>query len=68
MSIMKETLADGETVKISGFGNFVVTEKSDRIGRNPHTGEALTIGARRVLTFKPSQILKDAINGACATE
>jgi integration host factor subunit alpha len=65
---MKDTLADGEPVKISGFGSFIVNEKNERLGRNPHTGEELTLEARRVLTFKPSLMLKDAINGASATE
>jgi integration host factor subunit alpha len=59
---MKETLETGEKIKISGFGNFIVREKHARTGRNPQTGEKLTISARRVLTFKPSQILKDALN------
>ena len=59
---IKETLERGEKVKISGFGNFVVREKKERRGRNPQTGDVLTISARRVLTFKPSQILKKAIN------
>ena len=62
IAIIKDTLADGETLKISGFGNFVVKEKSDRRGRNPITGEEITIDARRVLTFKPSAVLKDAMN------
>ena len=61
-AIMKRTLESGETLKISGFGSFIVKQKSDRRGRNPQTGEALTIEARRVLTFKPSGLLKDAIN------
>ena len=61
-SIMKSTLEDGEKIKIAGFGNFEVKQKRDRTGRNPQTGEALTIGARRVLTFKPSNVLKAAIN------
>ena len=65
-SIMKSTLESGESLKISGFGNFVVKQKADRRGRNPQTGEALTIGARRILTFKPSGILKDQINKALA--
>jgi len=60
---VKETLARGEKIKISGFGNFVVREKQARIGRNPQTGEEITISARRVLTFKPSQVLKTALNG-----
>jgi integration host factor subunit alpha len=59
---MKETLADGDKVKISGFGNFVVREKKQRIGRNPQTGEPIPISARRVLTFKPSQVLKNILN------
>ena len=62
ISIIKDTLADGDTLKISGFGNFVVKEKRDRRGRNPITGEEITIDARRVLTFKPSGLLKDAMN------
>jgi len=59
---IKETLARGEAVKISGFGNFVVREKKARIGRNPQTGDDINISARRVLTFKPSQVLKDQLN------
>ena len=61
-SIMKSTLETGETLKISGFGSFVVKQKSDRRGRNPQTGETITIEARRILTFKPSTVLRDAIN------
>ena len=57
--IIKETLEQKETVKISGFGNFVVKEKSKRIGRNPQTGEEILISKRNVLTFKPSQILRN---------
>ena len=68
LSIIKDTLADGETLKVSGFGSFVVKEKNDRRGRNPQTGEELTIEARRVLTFKPSRMLKVAMNGVCAAE
>jgi integration host factor subunit alpha len=60
---MKERLEAGEKLKIAGFGNFTVKQKADRRGRNPKTGEALTIRARRVLTFKPSVVLKSAING-----
>ena len=60
--IMRETLEEGEKLKISGFGNFVVRNKRQRIGRNPHTREAITITARRVVTFKASQILKKAVN------
>ena len=60
--IIKETLADGEKVKISGFGNFVVREKNARKGRNPQTGEEILLDARRVLTFKPSLVLKNMLN------
>ena len=61
-SIMKSTLESGEKLKIQGFGNFEVKQKNDRLGRNPQTGEAMTIAARQVLTFKPSTLLKQAIN------
>jgi integration host factor subunit alpha len=60
--LMKETLESGSKIKISGFGNFVVREKRSRKGRNPQTGEEIQISARRVLTFKPSQVLRKAIN------
>ena len=62
-SELKKTLQNGEKVKISGFGNFVVRGKSERIGRNPQTGEQIKISARRVLTFRPSQVLKAMLNG-----
>ncbi|MDY6857138.1 MAG: integration host factor subunit alpha [Thermodesulfobacteriota bacterium] len=62
LDIVKKTLEEGETVKISGFGNFSVREKRARRGRNPQTGEEIEITARRVLTFKPSQVLKRALN------
>jgi integration host factor subunit alpha len=60
--IVKERLAQGENVKISGLGNFVVKEKKARKGRNPQTGEEIEIAPRRVLNFKLSQVLKDEIN------
>ena len=59
---MKEVLADGEKIKISGFGNIVVRSKKERIGRNPQTGAPIPISARKVLTFKPSQVLKGILN------
>jgi len=59
--VIKDTLARGEKVKISGFGNFSIRDKATRVGRNPQTGDAMNISARRVLTFKPSQILKEDI-------
>lgn len=60
--MMKETLARGEKIKISGFGNFVLRDKKERPGLNPQTKERITISERRVLTFKASQILKHALN------
>ncbi|MCE9625446.1 MAG: integration host factor subunit alpha [Deltaproteobacteria bacterium] len=59
---MKDTLERGEKIKISGFGNFVVRAKRPRMGRNPQTGQEIEISARRVLTFRPSQVLKQALN------
>lgn len=60
--MMKETLGNGEKIKISGFGNFVLRDKRQRPGRNPQTGDPIKISERRVLTFKASQILKQALN------
>ncbi len=60
---LKDVLCEGEKIKISGFGNFVVREKKERIGRNPQTGDQIKISARRVLTFRPSQVLKAVLNG-----
>ena len=60
--ILKENLENGGKIKISGFGNFIVHEKRSRKGRNPQTGEEIQISARRVLTFKPSQVLRKALN------
>lgn len=60
-NVIKDTLSRGEKVKISGFGNFSIRDKAMRVGRNPQTNEPMNISARRVLTFKPSQILKDDI-------
>lgn len=60
---IKHTLEQGEKIKISGFGNFVVRPKRARVGRNPQTGRVIMISERKVLTFKPSQVLKDALNG-----
>jgi integration host factor subunit alpha len=62
--VVKSTLEAGENIKISGFGNFEVKDKASRRGRNPKTGEVIEITPRRVLTFKPSQILKKSINEA----
>jgi integration host factor subunit alpha len=59
---IKETLARGEKIKIAAFGNFDVRDKAARKGRNPQTGEPIEIAARRVLTFKVSQRLKELLN------
>jgi integration host factor subunit alpha len=56
-------LANGETVKLSSFGSFVVRDKGQRIGRNPKTGVEVPIEPRRVMVFKPSNVLKAHING-----
>ncbi len=60
--IIKDSLAQGEKIKISGFGNFIVKEKKSRRGRNPQTGAEIEISSRRVLTFKSSQVLRKALN------
>ncbi len=60
--MMKQTLSMSEKIKISGFGNFVVRKKKERMGRNPQTGRPITIQERSVLNFKPSQVLKNALN------
>jgi len=57
-----EEYTKATAIKISGFGNFVVRAKPQRTGRNPQTGEPIPISARRVLTFKPSQVLKTILN------
>ena len=64
---IKITLARGEKVKVSGFGNFVVREKNARKGRNPQTGQEILLEARRVLTFKPSLVLKTILNDEVAS-
>jgi integration host factor subunit alpha len=60
--IIKENLQKEEKIKISGFGNFVVRRKRARRGRNPQTGDDIQITPRRILTFKPSQVLKATLN------
>ena len=56
-------MARGETVKLSSFGTFAVRQKSQRMGRNPKTGDEVPIAPRRVLVFRPSHVLKATING-----
>lgn len=60
---ISDCIAQGETVKLSSFGSFVVRDKGQRIGRNPKTGIEVPIEPRRVMVFKPSNILKARING-----
>ncbi|MGO3343868.1 MAG: integration host factor subunit alpha [Marinomonas sp.] len=59
--VIRETLVEGQQVKLSGFGNFEVREKSQRPGRNPKTGEEIPITARTVVTFRPGQKLKSKV-------
>jgi integration host factor subunit alpha len=59
---IKDSLCTGENVKISGFGNFVLRDKRARMGRNPQTAKPMEISSRRVMSFKVSQVLKEAIN------
>lgn len=58
---MSDALVEGETVKISSFGTFAVRSKSARVGRNPKTGDEVPISPRRVLTFRPSHLMKDRV-------
>jgi integration host factor subunit alpha len=64
---VRETLENGEQVKLSGFGNFDLREKSERPGRNPKTGEDIPISARKVVTFRPGQKLKSRVEIGNAT-
>ncbi len=63
LDLMSDALADGENVKISGFGTFLLRDKNERVGRNPKTGIEVPITPRRVLTFRASQMLKDRVAG-----
>ncbi len=60
--IMKETLERSENIKVSGFGSFVIRQKRTRRGRNPQTGKEMEITPRKVLTFKPSMVLRRQLN------
>jgi len=62
LSEISDCLVSGENVKISSFGSFLVRDKNGRMGRNPKTGEEVPIDPRRVLVFRPSQVMKDRIN------
>jgi integration host factor subunit alpha len=68
LSEICDCLAKGETVKLSSFGSFMVRHKGQRIGRNPKTGIEVPIDPRRVMVFKPSNVLKSRINGGNETE
>ena len=59
---ISNALIDGEIVKLSSFGTFTSRQKRERIGRNPRTGVTATINARRVISFKPSKLMKARIN------
>jgi len=63
LDLVADALEQGENVKISGFGTFVLRDKSERVGRNPKTGIEVPITPRRVLTFRPSQSLRDRVAG-----
>jgi integration host factor subunit alpha len=68
IELMKEGLEQDKRVMLSGFGTFLVNSKRPRRGRNPQTGDALILRARNVVKFKPSQILKNAVNGEKSSE
>lgn len=61
LDMMQDALVEGDTVKLSRFGNFNVRAKRQRIGRNPKTGEEVPITPRRVVTFRPSQMLREFV-------
>lgn len=61
LEMVQDALVEGETVKLSRFGNFNVRAKRQRVGRNPKTGEEVPITPRRVVTFRPSQMLRDHV-------
>ncbi len=65
---LAEALIGGESVKLSSFGRFLVRAKSERIGRNPKTGIEVPITQRRVMVFKPSNVLKSRINGLAVAD
>jgi len=65
---IRDVLAEGEDVKLSGFGNFVLRTKNERPGRNPKTGEEIPISARRVVTFRSGQKLKARVEAYAGTE
>lgn len=67
LDMVSDTLVSGESVKLSSFGSFVLRDKNGRVGRNPKTGQEVPIDPRRVLVFKPSQVLKERVDAALST-
>ncbi len=63
LDLVAEALVDGQSVKLSSFGTFMIRSKRERMGRNPKTGEEVPITPRRVLVFRPSQVMKNIVNG-----
>jgi integration host factor subunit alpha len=63
LDLISDAVVAGETVKLSSFGTFMVRSKRQRMGRNPKTGEEVPITPRRVLVFRPSQVMKNIVNG-----
>lgn len=68
LGLLSDTLVSGEKVKLSGFGTFEIRDKKARPGRNPRTNEALTISKRRVVTFRPSQVLRESMKHGGASQ
>ena len=64
LELISNALINGESVKLSSFGTFYPRQKRERVGRNPKTGVTATINARRVITFKPSKLMKERINNS----
>lgn len=65
---ISDALLRGESVKLAGFGTFSLRDKKERMGRNPKTGEAVPITPRRVLVFKPSQVMRERVDSALSTK
>ena len=63
ISVISKSLKDGVDVPLTGFGTFTIVDRAEREGRNPMTGAAITIAAKKVVKFKPGKLLKDAMGG-----
>ncbi|NTV17779.1 MAG: HU family DNA-binding protein, partial [Chlorobiaceae bacterium] len=63
ISVVSESLKNGEDVSLVGFGTFSIVDRAEREGRNPLTGEAITIAAKKVVKFKPGKTLKEEVGG-----